>query len=151
MSNELLMCNSNQYLSHKEIQCFRGTSSHINAIFPAYNEEVSIGSIVVLTRLYADKVVVVDDSSTNRTAEVARKVGAEVVAHGVNRGKAEALKTGFKTAADLDADIIVTMDSYGQHNPTDILKLVVPIVKGNTEMVDGNFCLKHSMLWWCTY
>lgn len=145
MSNELLMGKSTRYTAHKENQRFRGISSqNITAILPAYNEEVSIGSLVLLTKLYADNVIVVDDGSTDRTAEVARKAGAEVVSHGANKGKAEALKTGFKTAADLGADIIVTMDSDGQHNPADIPKLVAPILKGNAEMVNGSRYLNYS-------
>jgi glycosyltransferase involved in cell wall biosynthesis len=144
MSNELLVGNSTQYLTHKENQRFRGISSqNITAILPAYNEEVSIGSLVLLTKLYVDNVIVVDDGSTDRTAEVARKAGAEVVAHQTNKGKAEALKTGFKTAADLGADIIVTMDANGQHNPADIPRLVVPIIKGNAEMVNGSRYLSY--------
>ena len=144
MSNELPMDKSTRYPVHKENQRFRGTSSqNITVILPAYNEEVSIGSIVLLSRLYADNVIVVDDGSTDWTAEVARKAGAEVVVHGVNRGKAEALKTGFKTAAAIGADIIVTMDPDGQHNPADIPKLVAPILEGNAEMVNGSRYLNY--------
>jgi len=144
MSNELLMGNSIQYRAHKENPRFRGASSqNITVILPAYNEEVSIGSIVLLTKLYADNVIVVDDGSTDLTAEVARKAGAEVVAHRTNKGKAEALKTGFTVAANLGADIIVTMDSDGQHNPADIPKLVAPILKGSAEMVNGSRYLNY--------
>ncbi|MDD3245403.1 MAG: glycosyltransferase family 2 protein [Methanosarcina sp.] len=145
MSSELLMDKSTRYPVHKENQRIRGASSkNITVILPAYNEEVSIGSLVLLSRLYANNVVVVDDGSTDLTAEVARKAGAEVVAHGDNRGKAEALKTGFKTAAAIGADIIVTMDSDGQHNPSDIPKLVAPILEGNAEMVNGSRYLNYQ-------
>jgi len=145
MSSELLMDRSTRYPVHKENQRIRGASSkNITVILPAYNEEVSIGSLVLLSRLYADNVIVVDDGSTDLTVEVARKAGAEVVAHGGNRGKAEALKTGFKTAAALGADIIVTMDSDGQHNPADIPKLVAPILEGNAEMVNGSRYLNYQ-------
>ncbi|KKG00533.1 dolichyl-phosphate mannose synthase [Methanosarcina mazei] len=144
MSNELLLGNSTLYSTHKENQRFRETSSqNITAILPAYNEEVSIGSIVLLTKLYADNVIVIDDGSTDLTADIARKAGAEVVSHGANRGKAEAIKTGFTAAADLGADIIVTMDSDGQHNPADIPNLVAPIIKGNAEMVNGSRYLNY--------
>jgi glycosyltransferase involved in cell wall biosynthesis len=107
-------------------------------ILPAYNEEVSIGSIVLLTRFYADNVIVVDDGSLDRTAEIARKAGAEVIQHGTNKGKGAALKTGFTAADDLGADIIVTMDSDGQHNAADIPRLVKPIIKGEADMVNGS-------------
>jgi glycosyltransferase involved in cell wall biosynthesis len=110
----------------------------ITVFLPAYNEEVSIGSIVLLTRLYYDNVLVIDDGSSDRTAEVARLAGAQVISHEKNKGKGEALKTGFKAASKLGADIIVTMDSDGQHNPADISKLVDPIIRGEADMVNGS-------------
>lgn len=113
-------------------------SQKITAILPAFNEEISIGSIVVLTRSFADNVIVIDDGSSDRTAEIARRVGAEVIVHEINKGKGAALKTGFTTAANLGADIIVTMDSDGQHDPSEIPKLIAPIVKGEADMVNGS-------------
>lgn len=140
MNNELFMGKSTQNTNKKnENTCKRGTTPQkITVILPAYNEEVSIGSIVLLTRFYADNVIVVDDGSSDRTAEVARKAGAEVIIHETNAGKGGALKTGFTAAVDLGADIIVTMDSDGQHNPADIPRLVDPILKGEAEMVNGS-------------
>ena len=144
MSNEFLMGDSIQYPAHKESQRFRGTlSQNITVIISAYNEEVSIGSIVLLTKLYADNVIVVDDGSTDRTAEVARKAGAQVIVHEASKGKAESLKVGFNSAADMGADIIVTMDSDGQHNPADIPRLVAPILKGDADMVNGSRYLNY--------
>jgi glycosyltransferase involved in cell wall biosynthesis len=111
-------------------------SQNITLILPAYNEEMSIGSVVLLASSYADRVIVIDDGSSDRTAEVAASAGAEVVVHSVNMGKGMAFKTGF--AAAEGADIIVTMDSDGQHNPADIPKLVAPILKGEADMVNGS-------------
>ncbi|MDY9926378.1 glycosyltransferase family 2 protein [Methanosarcina sp.] len=105
-------------------------------ILPAYNEEVSIGSIVLLSKQYVDRVIVVDDGSSDRTAEVAARAGAEVIVHSPNKGKGMAFKTGF--AAAEGADIIVTMDSDGQHNPSDIPRLVAPILRGEADMVNGS-------------
>ena len=119
-------------------------TQQISVILPAYNEEITIGSMVHLSRLYADKVIVVDDGSSDRTAEIARKAGAEVIVHKVNKGKGRALKTGFETAVFLGADIIVTMDSDGQHNPAEIPKLVAPIIEGKAEMVNGSRYLNHT-------
>ncbi|MHC1756393.1 MAG: glycosyltransferase family 2 protein [Methanosarcina sp.] len=112
------------------------TSQNITVILPAYNEEVSIGSIVLLSKQYVDRVIVVDDGSSDRTAEVAARAGAEVIVHSPNKGKGMAFKTGF--AAAEGADIIVTMDSDGQHNPSDIPKLVAPILRGEADMVNGS-------------
>ncbi|OEU41926.1 dolichyl-phosphate mannose synthase [Methanosarcina sp. Ant1] len=140
MNKELLMGKNAQSISKKEENpCKRGTApQNITVVLPAYNEEVSIGSIVLLTRFYADNVIVVDDGSVDRTTEVARKAGAEVIVHEANTGKGGALKTGFAAAVDLGADIIVTMDSDGQHNPADIPKLVAPIIEGNADIVNGS-------------
>jgi glycosyltransferase involved in cell wall biosynthesis len=112
------------------------TSRNITLILPAYNEEVSVGSIVLLARRYADRVIVIDDGSSDRTAEVAANAGAEVVIHTTNKGKGMAFKTGFEAAEG--ADIIVTMDSDGQHNPADIPKLIAPILEGEADMVNGS-------------
>jgi len=110
--------------------------SGIAAILPAFNEEVSIGSMVLRARRYADRVIVVDDGSSDMTAEVAEQAGAEVIQHPENRGKGAALKTGFES---LNGEkIVVTMDTDGQHNPSDIPKLVEPILKGEADMVNGS-------------
>ncbi len=70
---------------------------------------------------------------------------------GPKKGKCEALKTGFKAADDNGADIIVTMDSDGQHNPIDIPVLVAPIIEGNAEIVNGSRYLnglgKHTSIY----
>ena len=108
----------------------------ITALLPAYNEEVSIGSVVLRTRKYADRVIVVDDGSSDRTAEVAALAGAEVLRHPENRGKGAALKTGFES---LNGDsVIVTIDTDGQHDPADIPRLVQPILRGEADMVNGS-------------
>ena len=97
MDNESPIGKSAQFISKNEEQLSRKdtSSQRITVILSAYNEEVSIGSGVLLTRFYADKVIVVDDGSSDRTAEIARKAGAEVIIHEVNTGKGGALKTGF--------------------------------------------------------
>jgi glycosyltransferase involved in cell wall biosynthesis len=140
MNNELSPDTSSQCIFQCEEKTCREVTApqKITVILPAYNEEVAIGSIVLLTRKYADSVIVVDDGSSDRTADVARKAGAEVIVHEVNKGKGRALKTGFTAAVALGADIIVTMDSDGQHNPADIPKLVEPILKGEADMVNGS-------------
>ncbi len=108
----------------------------IAALLPAYNEEVSIGSVVLRTKQYADRVVVVDDGSSDHTAEVAALAGAEVIRHKVNQGKGAALRTGF---ASLNGDsVIVTIDTDGQHDPADIPRLVAPILSGEADMVNGS-------------
>lgn len=110
--------------------------SRITALLPAYNEETSIGSVVLCTRKYADRVIVIDDGSIDRTAEVAALAGAEVLRHPQNRGKGAALKTGFES---LNGDeVIVTIDTDGQHYPSDIPRIVEPILRGEADMVNGS-------------
>ncbi len=112
--------------------------SAITAIFPAFNEEVSVGSMVLHAKQHADRVIVIDDGSTDRTAEIARLAGAEVIRHPFNKGKGAALKTGFEAASQNGAKVIVTMDSDGQHDPEEIPKLAAPIFAGEADVVNGS-------------
>lgn len=111
-------------------------SQHITAIVPAYNEQVSIGSVVLKTRMYVDRVIVVDDGSDDRTEEIAVLAGAEIIKHKVNQGKGKALETGFKAAKG--SEILITLDADGQHSVTDIPKLIKPIINGEADIVNGS-------------
>jgi glycosyltransferase involved in cell wall biosynthesis len=87
----------------------------ITALLPAYNERLQ-GSVVLRTKQYAHRVIVIDDGSSDRTAEVALLAVAEVLRHSENLGKGAALKTGFES---LNSDtVIVTIDTDGQHSLT---------------------------------
>lgn len=108
----------------------------VTAILPAYNEELCISSIILGSKKYVDKIIVVDDGSTDNTAEIAELAGAQVIKHYSNKGKGAALKTGFKAAKN--AGIIVTLDSDGQHNPEEIPKLIAPIISGKADIVNGS-------------
>jgi glycosyltransferase involved in cell wall biosynthesis len=149
MRTEPLM---SKFVSREKNQKVRLTNSQkITMVLPACNQETSIGSLVLLSKLYVSNVIVIDDGSVDRTAEIARKAGAEVIIHGAKKGKCEALKTGFKAGADVGADIIVTMDSDGQHNPEDIPIILAPIIEGNADMVNGSRYLngfgKHTSIY----
>lgn len=108
----------------------------IAVLLPAYNEEIAIASMIVLSSKYADEVIVIDDGSTDNTVEISEKVGATVLHHNVNRGKGVALKTGFDYAKDFD--IVVTIDADGQHNPDEIPNLIQPIIDGDADIVNGS-------------
>ena len=69
------------------------------AAIPCHNEGLAIGSVVSKARKYVDEVLVVEDSSTDDTVEVATAAGAVVVSHGVNKGKGSAVKTSLRYAA----------------------------------------------------
>jgi glycosyltransferase involved in cell wall biosynthesis len=116
----------------------------ITVILPAFNEEVSIGSMVLHARQHADHVVVIDDGSKDRTSEFARLAGAEVIRHPKNLGKGVALKTGFQHAGKNGCKVVITMDSDGQHDPEDIAKLVAPILRGEADIVNGSRYMKGT-------
>lgn len=96
----------------------------IVAVIPAYNEEKSISNILRETKKYVDKIIVVDDCSSDNTAAIARKSGAIVVKHKMNSGLGSSLRTGFAEALRMKADVIITLDADGQHEPTDIKKFI---------------------------
>lgn len=125
-----------EYIVHKKK--LAASCKGVIAILPAFNEEISIGSIVLHAREHAEQVIVVDDGSSDRTSEIARFAGAEVIRHPKNMGKGVALKTGFDLARQNGAKAIVTMDADGQHDPEEIPKLVAPILQGEADMVNGS-------------
>jgi glycosyltransferase involved in cell wall biosynthesis len=138
---EINMVDNSEYNVNKK-KLSVGCKSVI-AILPAFNEEISIGSMVLHAREHAERVLVVDDGivddgSSDRTAEIARFAGAEVICHQKNMGKGAALRTGFALAGQNGAKVIVTMDTDGQHDPEEIPKLVAPILQGEADMVNGS-------------
>lgn len=105
---------------------------------PAYNEEKTIARVVLDAQKYADIVIVCDDGSTDLTGEIAERLGAVVVRHECNLGYGAALQSLFKRAKAWDADILVTFDSDGQHDPAQIPLLVKPIEAGVADVVLGS-------------
>ncbi len=114
------------------------------AIVPAYNEERFVGSVVLRIRRYVDHVVVVDDGSTDATAEIAEAAGAIVVRHSQNRGKGCALNSGFRKARELGATIAVTLDADGQHLPDELQTVVAPVRDGQADIVVGSRYLEPT-------
>jgi glycosyltransferase involved in cell wall biosynthesis len=105
---------------------------------PAYNEEKTVARVVLNALKHADKVVVCDDGSSDMTTEIAERLGAEVIKHEENLGYGAAIKSLFRRARELDADILVTMDADGQHDPAEIPRLVKLIEEGVAEVVLGS-------------
>ncbi|MFC1917193.1 glycosyltransferase family 2 protein [Chloroflexota bacterium] len=104
---------------------------------PAYNEEKYIGSIVLQAKKQASKVIVVDDSSTDRTAAIAELAGASVVRHGINKGYGSAIQSIFSAAKKENPDVLVILDADSQHNPDEIPRLVTAISEG-ADLVIGS-------------
>lgn len=108
------------------------------AIIPAYNEERTIGSVVLRAMAHVHDVVVVDDGSTDATAQIAEAAGAIVVRHKRNRGKGAALNTGFYKARELDPDALVLLDADGQHLPNEVPNVLAPVLADEADIVVGS-------------
>ncbi len=121
-------------------------STKVCAIIPAYNEEDTIASVVKETREYVDDVFVIDDGSTDNTAEAARKAGAKVLKHVVNRGIGAAQRTGYSVSIKEGYDYIVQIDADMQHDPGYIKRLLDAAVENNCDMVIGSRFLNESYL-----
>ena len=116
-------------LKHKE---------RILVCIPAYNEEKNIGNIVRKARNHADEVIVCNDYSTDNTAKYALQEGALVINHPKNYGYGKTIRTLFEKALETKADIIVTIDSDGQHDPEQIPTIVEPILNNGFDIVIGS-------------
>jgi glycosyltransferase involved in cell wall biosynthesis len=106
----------------------------VTAVVPAYNEEERIASTVENLRCQVDEVLVIDDASTDDTAEVARRAGAIVLQQPVNKGYIPAIKRGFRKAR---CSVVVTVDGDGEFPSDRIPDLVMPICRGEADMVQG--------------
>ena len=105
---------------------------------PMYNEEETIGTVVTQAMDHVDHVICVDDGSSDSSARIAEACGAIVHRHRVNRGYGGALKSLFAKAREIDADCLVILDSDGQHDASDIPKILEPIIQGEADFVIGS-------------
>jgi len=110
----------------------------LSVVIPAYNEAKMIADVVNGSLKYADEVIVVDDGSVDNTSFVARAAGARVIRIPKNSGKGVALSLGLKTAAINGADIIVCLDGDGQHDPEEIPRVALPVIRGEADVVVGS-------------
>jgi glycosyltransferase involved in cell wall biosynthesis len=107
-------------------------------VIPAYNEAIGIGSVVLQVRQHVDTVIVVDDGSTDKTPEIAKMAGAEVISLPHNSGKAYALLLGLRRARELDCKAVVMMDADGQHHTRDIPRIAALAMTGDADLVIGS-------------
>jgi Glycosyl transferase family 2 len=127
-------------------------------VIPAFNEVASIRNIVerVIQAGYA--VLVVDDGSTDGTANVAATAGAGILQHRFNAGPGAALRTGLTAAAELGFDFVVQCDADGQHRPEHIADLVEEALRGRADLVIGSRFAKSGsysgsmgkLRWWAS-
>jgi hypothetical protein len=124
---------------------FRGK---IAILVPAYNEAENVGH--VLDRMPAEvygvqtAVLVVDDGSKDGTGDVAAEHGAIVARHVINRGGGAALRTGYRLMAESGAEIVVTLDADGQHLPSEMERLVKPVLDGEVDLAHGSRVLGQA-------
>jgi dolichol-phosphate mannosyltransferase len=108
-------------------------------IVPAYNEELKIGEVIRrYPRRVVDTVLVIDDGSTDGTAQVARQAGAEVISLGSVKGVGFAIRTGYTVARERRFDVAVTISGNNKDNPDEIPRLLDPICEDGREFVIGS-------------
>jgi glycosyltransferase involved in cell wall biosynthesis len=110
------------------------------AIVPAFNEEASIGAVIGELAAYDPglRVIVVDDGSTDRTAEVARASGAKVISLPFNLGIGGAVQTGFRYAWEQGFDVAVRADGDGQHDPAELDAILEPVLADEADIAVGS-------------
>src|SRR5947207_1815756 len=104
---------------------------------PAFNEGATIGSVVLKARQFASAVIVVDDGSSDDTAETAALAGAHVIQHARNLGKGFAIRSAWLYAREHRPEAFVLLDGDHQHDPNDIPRLVETILSGKSDIVIG--------------
>lgn len=114
----------------------------ITAIIPAYNSEKTIGEVVRRTRKYVNRVIVVDDGSSDMTTKVAKVAGARILRHAKNQGKAAAIRTGLSQTRGY----IVLLDSDLQHRPEEIPRFVEKLKEGAELVIGSRFLDDHSSM-----
>ena len=122
---------------------YRGLS--VIALVPALNEEAKIGRVVGrMPRQVVDEVLVLDDGSTDHSAEVARSFGAQVISMGATLGVGAALQRGYRYAMEQGYDVAVTVAGNDKDAPEEIPLLLEPIAEDRADFVQGSRFLKRG-------
>jgi glycosyltransferase involved in cell wall biosynthesis len=107
-------------------------------VIPAFNKESSIAEVILKAKAFSPEVLVYDDGSSDNTADVAEQNGAIVIRNARNRGYGRALNTLFQTAVIMKVDLVITIDSDGQHDPEQIPRLLQPLIENKADIVIGS-------------
>jgi hypothetical protein len=117
-------------------------------LVPAYNEAENVGHVLDLIPAEVcgrpTAVLVVDDGSRDGTGDVAAEHGAAVARHVINRGGGAALRTGYRLMVESGAEIVVTIDADGQHLPSEMRRLVQPVLDGEVDVAHGSRVLGRA-------
>ncbi|HSM15692.1 MAG TPA: glycosyltransferase family 2 protein [Gemmatimonadales bacterium] len=113
-------------------------------VVPAFNEATSIRAVIDRLRSTYEHIIVVDDGSTDGTAQALAGARITLLRHRINRGQGAALQTGITFALLRGADVVVTFDSDGQHDPEDIEAMTAPILSGDCDVTLGSRFLGHT-------
>jgi len=113
----------------------------VAVVVPAHDEEALVGTTLGGIPAFVDRVIVVDDGSSDATAERARSFGderVEVIEHERNRGVGAAIVTGYRRALELHADVVCVMAADNQMDPADLVTLVQPVARGELDYAKAN-------------
>lgn len=118
-------------------------------VIPAYNEEKTIGDVITQVNEYVregivHKIVVVDDCSQDKTADIARALQVDVISHVINRGYGAAQQTGLKVAVEEHFDYVIQIDADGQHDPKYIPLFTETMKEGDYDIILGSRFLNKS-------
>jgi len=142
--SEMNQMKNQQETSPPQSDPFNLSGYQVLVIIPAYNEARFIGSVILKLRPQPIDLLVVDDGSSDDTAEIARAAGAEVLQLEANQGKAAALNAGLAFASDRNPDAIVMIDADGQHLPSELIQVVKPILLGKADITIGSRYLQNT-------
>jgi len=120
------------------------TQHKVSVVIPAFNESRFIGSVVLGLKRYPVDILVVDDGSSDNTAEIAQAAGAEVLRLPANQGKGAALNAGLAHIRQAAPDAIAIIDADGQHLPEELEQVVRPILEGEADIVIGSRYLQGT-------
>jgi glycosyltransferase involved in cell wall biosynthesis len=117
---------------------FSMSTSRVVIAVPCHNTQSTIADVVTGAKKFVEEVIVIDDGSSDLTGNSARSAGAIVIHHEVNKGYGEAIKSCFKAALDNRADVLITIDGDGQHDPNDIPLILNSLIEDGVDLVIGS-------------
>ncbi|MEA2191729.1 MAG: hypothetical protein QOI73_1850, partial [Solirubrobacteraceae bacterium] len=121
----------------------RGAGRKVHVVLPAYNAEATVARVAEeLDPAMADRALLVDDASRDRTVDVALEAGLEVLRHPVNRGYGANQKTSYVRALRDGADVVVMVHADNQYDPELVGEMARPILEGRADVVMGSRLLE---------